>query len=127
MTAAQNVVRYDPNCHLAGYHRNLVKAGMKRTEATKRVARALVRVIYRTLTALIELDQEAQPDEVQQEGQRGVASGERRGDKKHLSNTPAPSPKISRPSPCRQVKRTAKQTGSVTDTNRKRPPIRKTA
>ena len=127
MTAAQNVVRYDPNCHLAGYHRNLVKAGMKRTEATKRVARALVRVIYRTLTALIELDQEAQPDEVQQEGQRGVASGERRGDKKHLSNTPAPSPKISRPSPRRQVKRTAKQTGSVTDTKRKRPPIRKTA
>ena len=100
---------------------------MKPTEATKRVARALVRVIYRTLTALVELDQEAQPDEAQQEGQRGVASGERRDDKKHVTNTPPPSPKVSRPSPRRQVKRTAKRTGLVTNTRRKGPPIRRTA
>jgi len=127
MTAGQNVVRYDPNCHLAGYHRNLVKAGMKPTEATKRVARALVRVIYRKLTALIELDQEGRHDGEQQEGQSGVASGQRRGDKQHLSNTPPPSPKVSRPSSSDQVKRTAKRTGSVTSTRRKRLPIRQTA
>ena len=52
MTAALKVVQFDPNSHLAGYHRNLVKRGMQPMEATKRVARALVRVIYRELTTL---------------------------------------------------------------------------
>src|SRR4030042_7116546 len=53
MTAARNVVLYDPDSHLAGYHRNLVKAGMSSMEATKRAARALGRVIYRQLLTLI--------------------------------------------------------------------------
>ena len=39
MTAARNVVRFDPNSHLAGYCRNLVKKGMTPLEAYKRVAR----------------------------------------------------------------------------------------
>jgi hypothetical protein len=47
MTAARNYVLYNPDYHLAGYYRNLVKAGMHPMEATKRVARALVRVIFR--------------------------------------------------------------------------------
>ena len=54
MTAARNFVIFNPDSHLAGYYRNLVKAGMPRMEATKRVARALVRVIYRKLSALNE-------------------------------------------------------------------------
>jgi transposase len=54
MTAARNVVFYDRDSHLAGYYRNLVKAGMQPLEATKRVARGLVRVIFRELSALIE-------------------------------------------------------------------------
>ena len=41
MTAARNVVFYNPDSHIAGYHRNLVKAGMSPLAATKRVARAL--------------------------------------------------------------------------------------
>src|SRR3989304_2110222 len=36
MTAALKVVQFDPNSHLAGYHRNLVKKGMESTEAAKR-------------------------------------------------------------------------------------------
>ena len=48
MTAAKHVVFYDPDSHIAGYYRNLVKAGMSPLGATKRVARALVRVVYRS-------------------------------------------------------------------------------
>ena len=53
MTAAWNVVFYNPDSHTAGYNRNLVKAGMSSLEAIKREARALVRVIYRKLSALL--------------------------------------------------------------------------
>jgi len=53
MTAARNFVRYNPDSHLAGYFRNLVKKGMKLTEARKRVARALVRMIFRKLRSLV--------------------------------------------------------------------------
>jgi transposase len=105
MTAALNVVHFDPNSHLAGYHRNLVKRGMKPTEATKRVARALVRVICRELVALVEEGQEASAADEQQKGQSGVASGRGRGDKKHLSNTPPRSPRQSRTRPRSRVKR----------------------
>ena len=111
MTAALNVVHFDPTSHLAGYHRNLVKRGMKPTEATKRVARALVRVIYRDLMALIEAGRQASAADGQQEGQSGVASGRGRGDKQHLSNTPLRSPKLSRARRRRQVKRTTGETG----------------
>jgi transposase len=47
MTAARNYVHFYPDSHLTGYYRNLIKGGMKPMEATKRVARALVRVIFR--------------------------------------------------------------------------------
>jgi hypothetical protein len=114
VTAALNVVHFDPNSHLAGYHRNLVKRGMKPTEATKRLARALVRVICRELVALIEEDQEASAAEEQQKGQSGVASGRGRGDKQHLSNTPPRSPRQSRTGPRSRVKRT---TGGTERTN----------
>jgi transposase len=126
MTAAMNVVRYDPNCHLAGYHRNLVKKGMKSTEATKRVARALVRLIYRTLTAVLELDQQTQPAAGPQQGQGGVASDQGRGDKWHLSNTPPPSPNSSRRIAGAKVKSVSPRTGSRTITRRTRQKLKRT-
>ena len=46
ITAAKCFVKFNPDSHLAGYHRHLRKQGMKPTEALKRVARALVRRIY---------------------------------------------------------------------------------
>ena len=49
MTVAKSYLRYNPDSHLCGYFRNLIKQGMKLTEARKRVARALVRLIYREL------------------------------------------------------------------------------
>lgn len=52
MTAAKCFVKYNPDSHLAGYIRHLLKKGMKLTEARKRVARALVRRIYRELMKL---------------------------------------------------------------------------
>ena len=88
MTAAMNAVHFDPNSHLAGYHRNLVKRGMAPTEATKRVARALLRVIYRELTALVQAEPAAPATTTGKTGQSDVASGRGRGDKQHLSNTP---------------------------------------
>jgi hypothetical protein len=59
MTAAKCFVKYNPDSHLAGYMRHLLKRGMKITEARKRVARALVRRIYRDLMNLkiSEIDQ----------------------------------------------------------------------
>ena len=55
MTAAKNFVINNPDSHLSGYFRNLVKKrGMKPNEAYKRVARALVRVIFRTLRSVLE-------------------------------------------------------------------------
>ena len=56
ITAAKNFVLYNPDSHLTGYHRNLVKDGMNKTESYKRVARALVRIIFRDLTSLIDND-----------------------------------------------------------------------
>lgn len=49
MTASRNYVIFNGDSHLSGYFRNLIKKGMKKTEARKRVARALVRVIFRKL------------------------------------------------------------------------------
>jgi hypothetical protein len=53
MTAGKNIVHMDPGSHLAGYYRGLIERGMDAEEALKRVARALVRVIYRDLRALV--------------------------------------------------------------------------
>jgi transposase len=130
MTAALNVVHFDPNSHLAGYHRNLLKRGMKPTEATKRVARALVRVIYRDLMALIGAGREASAADEQKEGQSGVANGRGRGDKQHLSNTPPRSPKSSRARPRSRVKRTTgetRRTSSPKDVRKRRVRLQKSA
>jgi transposase len=104
MTAALKVVQFDPNSHLAGYHRNLVKKGMEPTEATKRVARALVRVIYRELSELVGTTREEPTAEARRKGKGGVASGRSRGDKQRHSNTPPSSPKDNRTRASTQVK-----------------------
>ena len=55
LTAAKNFVCFNKDHHLTGYYRNLVKTGMQKTEAYKRVARALVRIVYKRLYGLIEI------------------------------------------------------------------------
>jgi hypothetical protein len=120
VSAAIDVVRNDPNSHLAGYHRNLVKRGMEPTEAIKRVARALVRVIYRELMELIQAEGQEPEPKSSLEGQSGVASGRGRGDKQHLSNTPPRSQNTSTTRPRKQVKRTAGRTTSTGVVRRKR-------
>jgi transposase len=89
MTAAKNFVRYNPDSHLSGYFRNLVrKRGMKANEAHKRVARALVRVIFRKLRSLIE-----ESSEEQQRSESDMASGAYvRSDLGHESNISLSSP-----------------------------------
>jgi len=94
MTAAKKVVQYNPDSHLAGYYRNLIKGGMSELGATKRVARALVRVIYRRLSALAAQTSEAHApknEQHQEEEESGMASGLTRSGRSHMSNTP-PSP-----------------------------------
>ena len=83
MTAARNFVRYNPDSHLAGYFKNLVKKrGMKANEAYKRVARALVRVIFRKLRALIE-----EKSTEQKWSENDMAGGsDFRSDISHVSN-----------------------------------------
>ena len=54
MNFAKNFVRYNPDSHLSGYFRNLLKDGMPVTEARKRVARSLVRVTFKKLYSIIE-------------------------------------------------------------------------
>jgi len=86
MTAARNVVFYDPDSHLAGYYRNPVKAGMQPLEAMKRVARALVRVIFRELSALNESKANDLEQQKLKEGEGDMASGVTRGDQSRKSN-----------------------------------------
>ena len=87
MTAARNVVCCDPNSHLAGYCRNLVKNGMTTLEAYKRVARALVRVIFKVLSSVTETGS-GTPVEEQRQGQSDMASGLIRSDDSHESDIP---------------------------------------
>jgi transposase len=96
MTAARNVVLYNPDSHLAGYYRNLVKAGMAPMEATKRCARALVRVIYRQLSALIK-DEEHVPQKAEEKGEGDMASGSLRSDQSHTSDISPSSPAVINP------------------------------
>jgi len=91
MTAARNVVLYNPDSHLAGYYRNLVKAGMAPMEATKRCARALVRVIYRQLSAVIK-EEDPAPQQAQKKGEGDMASGSLRSDQSHTSDMSPSSP-----------------------------------
>ena len=53
-SAAKNITLHNPDSHLAGYYRSLLKRGMSITEALKRVARALARTIYRGLKTMSE-------------------------------------------------------------------------
>ena len=92
MTAALNYVRYNPDSHLAGYHRNLIKHGMKATEATKRVARALVRAVYRTLVNVVAQNSESQDAKG---GESEVASEQSRSGQSRNSNTSPSTPKSS--------------------------------
>ena len=83
ITAAKNFVINNPDSHLSGYFRNLVKKrGMKANEAYKRVARALVRVIIRMLRSVLE-----DCPEEQKGSESDMASGSYfRSDQSHESN-----------------------------------------
>ncbi len=96
MTAARNVVLYDPDSHLAGYYRNLVKAGMRPLEATKRAARALVRVIFRELSALSEMKTEDLQQNIAKEGEGDMASGVTRSGRGRKSNMSPSSRRVSK-------------------------------
>lgn len=79
MNAAMYFVIHNPENHLTGYYRNLLKKGMTRVEAYKRVARALVRKVYQILKSVaLELEK----------GEEDVAKGSNglNGDS-HQSNT----------------------------------------
>lgn len=91
MTASMKFVTYNPDSHLSGYRRNLIKAGMKPLEATKRVARALVRMIYKQLMSLTEWN-DSMAQENAQTGEAGsdMASGLARGKNSNPSNMVLP-------------------------------------
>jgi transposase len=86
----KNFVRFNPDSHLSGYFRNLVKKrGMKANEAYKRVARALVRVIFKKLKALSE-----ENSTEQKWSESDMASGsDFRSDISHESNISLSTPK----------------------------------
>ena len=81
--AARNYVMFNPDSHLSGYHRNLIKSGVKKNEARKRVARALVRVIFRKLNA-ISLD--ISPNIQQDRSENEMASGSSHEDHNNPGN-----------------------------------------
>ncbi|KKL49453.1 hypothetical protein LCGC14_2315370 [marine sediment metagenome] len=83
MTAARNYVLFNPDSHLAGYYRNNVKGGMKKTEARKRIARALVRVFFRDLYSLVELDNSDKLEDEKMGKENDMANGLSRSDKHH--------------------------------------------
>jgi hypothetical protein len=124
MTAARNVVLYDPDCHLAGYYRNLVKAGMQHMEATKRVARALVRVIFRELSALNESKATDLEQDRQKDGEGDMASGVTRGDQGRKSNISPSSLRQDKPKSSKKVK-TIKPRGARSSEGRKKQAVPK--
>jgi len=83
MSAAGNYVHFNPDMHLAGYYKNLVKGGMKKTEARKRVARALVRVFFRELSSAAELDESDKVEQKERGNESDMANGPSRSDKVH--------------------------------------------
>jgi transposase len=119
MTAARNVVFYDPDSHLAGYYRNLVKAGMQPLEATKRVARALVRVIFRDLSALSESKGNELEQDRRKEGEGDMASGVTRGDQGRKSNISPSSQRSNKSKSMKKVKNSKAQ-GARTNGGRKK-------
>jgi hypothetical protein len=123
MTAAKNVVYYNPDSHIAGYHRNLIKAGMSRLAATKRVARALVRVIYRGLSASIAQSTEApttESEEHQEKGESGMARGSTRSGQGHVSNIPPSCPGNNRARDSGRVKSVVSATRNTKELGRRR-------
>jgi transposase len=88
MTAARNYVHFNPDSHLAGYYRNLIKTRMRPMEATKRVARALVRVIYKTLYSLADLNATRTPAKKTTAEESDMANGVTPSDRSHVSDMP---------------------------------------
>jgi len=86
MTAARNVVIFNPDSHLAGYYNNLVKSGMKKMDARKRVARALVRVLFKDLYSLIDFNN-ANVINKKEDGS-DMANGSSRCDRDHSNISP---------------------------------------
>jgi transposase len=123
MSAARNFVQYNPESHLAGYHRNLLKRGMSPTQATKRVARALVRVIHRQLSALVVQHTDMSTATQKEEGEGNMASGWIRSDRSHTSNMPPSSLTNTKDSAAKNVKGLPSQIGRAhsrrTTTSRK--------
>ena len=93
MTAARNYVLFNPDSHLVGILPQPGQSGMIPLEAIKRVARALVRVIYRKLASLVEAENGRSAGEKDcQAGESGMASGFTRSGQSHTSNMPLSSP-----------------------------------
>jgi len=115
MTAARNFVTFNPDSHLSGYHRNLVKSGMDPLEATRRVARALVRVVYRKLASLAKADNGclAGNGEEHKEGESDMASGSTRSGQSHTSDMSLSSPQKTETLTATRVKTEARATVRV--------------
>lgn len=73
MTAAGAVVFYNSESRIACYHRNHVDGGMRPMEARKRVARAIVRVVYRRLNEICK-DDKCLARSIPNEGHDGLLS-----------------------------------------------------
>ncbi len=87
INAAKNFVRFNPESHLSGYCRNLIKGGMKITEAYKRVARALARTFFRRLTSLHQIEREDESAGEMKMRESDMAHGNsNRSDNNHSSN-----------------------------------------
>jgi len=110
MKTALNLVHYNSDSHLAGYHRNLVKRGMSSMQANKRVARALVWVIYRELSALVEVNSKGEAGEDRKRGESEVANGRSRRDRSQVSNTSLSSPQVTRTERTKEVKASGPRT-----------------
>ena len=93
MTSAKNFLFFNPDSHLTGYYNNLIKGGMKRIDARKRVARALVRLFYKALYSLVESNNADTIEEKANGEGSDMANGSSRCDKYH-SNMPLQSPTL---------------------------------
>ena len=91
MTASRNYVTFNRDSHLAGYYHNPVKGGMKKMDAYKRVARALVRVFFRDLNSLFKIDYLDSAEQKKKGDESHMANGISHCDKDH-SNISPPSP-----------------------------------
>jgi transposase len=128
MTAARNFLTFNPDSHLSGYHRNLVKSGMHPLEANKRVARALVRVIYRKLASLVEAENGRSAGEKDcQVGESGMASGFTRSGQSHTSNMPLSSQRHDKARDATEIKGGVRSTRKTKNSARGRRTSKKTA